>query len=77
MYISKKRGGTTASPVRFSIKDTLQQKLVKNLVSTMIAYDPSERPDIDDVLKELEVITGMLNTVMRLMFNRLHGDIYT
>ena len=58
MFISKKRGGVTASPIKLNIMDSVEKKLVMSLVNTMIAFEPSERPSIDMVLKELEVILG-------------------
>ena len=56
MYRSKKYGGLTTSPIVFTISEGLAKKLVKVLVSTMIAYDPAKRPTADDVVNEMEII---------------------
>ena len=61
MYISKKRGGSTAVPIEMKLGDSIETKLVKNLVTVMTAYEPNDRPSIDDVLAELHTIKGMLS----------------
>ena len=61
MYRSKTRGGLTISPVKLDIHDSPEKKLLKTLVTLMTAYEPSERPTIDEVLHELQVIEGRLN----------------
>ena len=64
MHQSHKRGGTTASPIKFNIKENMGQKLVKTLASAMINYTPSERPTIDEVLQELLDIEGKVLLVI-------------
>ena len=57
MYKSH-RGGSAVSPVLFSLEDSMEQSLVKALVSLMTAYDPEERPSTEEVLTKLESIAG-------------------
>ena len=59
MQKSKKRGGMTISPVKFDIRDSHEKKLLKTLAYTMTAYDPRDRPSVDEVLKELQSISGI------------------
>ena len=61
MYTSKERGGLTASPVQPYITDSRNKKLLKILVSSMISFHPKDRPSINDVLAELESISGRIN----------------
>ena len=64
MHQSHTRGGTTASPIKFNIRESMGQKLVKTLASAMINYTPSERPTIDEVLQELLDIEGKVLLVL-------------
>ena len=58
MYEAKDKTGFVTSPVKFKITDSLPQKLLKAVASTMISFDPGDRPTIEDVLSELQSITG-------------------
>ena len=57
-FESQQRGGLITSPVKFNIKDSPQVNQLKALVSTMISFDPKERPSIDEVLESLQAIAG-------------------
>ena len=56
MFESNERRGLTASPIKFKVKDSMQTKVLKTLVSSMISFDPEDRPTIDEVLAELHTI---------------------
>ena len=71
MHRSKTRGGLTISPVKFDIRDSPEKKLLKTLVMLMTAYEPSERPTIDEVMQELHVIAGRLNERKRVQIFKI------
>ena len=58
MYELRKQIGLTALPVKFNILDSIVIKLLKNLVSSMISLNATDRPSIDEVLHELKTISG-------------------
>ena len=65
MHKSKKRGGLVMSPVQFNINDSIEVKLLKALVSSMTAYEPNNRPNIEIIITELENIAGKIKYQIR------------
>ena len=59
MYEIFKRERTgLLSPVKNDVTDSVEEKLLKSLISAMISFEPKERPTIDQVLKDLQFING-------------------
>ena len=58
MHESKKRGGISISPIQFDVNDSVEVKLLKALVSSMTAYEPENRPNIDTVIRELNNVAS-------------------
>ena len=48
----------STSPVKFSVNDSPEVTQLKGLISTMVNFEESERPTIDQVLQKLETIMG-------------------
>ena len=60
MYMISKREKTgMLCPVKIDATESLQEKILKALVISMIRFDSKERPTITVVLEELKVIDGM------------------
>ena len=56
------------SPIDFDFRDSEEKKRLKTLVGAMLNPDPVKRPDITEVLQELNRITGMwLNLRIKLV----------
>ena len=58
MYQAQRYGGHVISPIKFSLDDKHEVKLLKVLTHAMTVFNPKERPSIDSVLQSIEKIEG-------------------